>query len=128
MGSPNFYQSMPTATSGTYTPTITRTGAVISGVVLAYYFRVGNMVWVQGYADMAAGGGTNDIIVSLPITPTAFTSVVTNEARSECSGTCTLDNGTTYGVIGTYSSTTASIENVPNGASGLRFRFCYRVS
>ncbi len=111
--------------SGTYTPTYTRSGATFSGTKTSYWSRVGNMVFVTGYTDVSAGGGMNPILISLPITPTAFSA--TNAERAECSGASFNDSSVGYGIVGTSSGTTCSIENVPNAATGMRWHLMYRV-
>ncbi len=112
--------------SGTYTPTYARTGATFSQVQTSQYFRCGNIVWVCGYADMSAGGGTNACTITLPITPTSFGAGVAPRAR--CEGVNLSDANTPYVIVGTTSGTTAEIQGMPDGATGLRWHCMYRIA
>ena len=116
--------------SGSYTPTYTRTGATF--VVQPHYWtRVGNLVTVIGYTDETVTSASGDITISLPITPTAFSSNATNAARGQAEGTCHLDTTTIVaGIIGTYSGTTVSIDGSAVGTAnaGLRVHFTYRLN
>lgn len=109
----------------TYTPVYAKTGATFSGTVTSHCVRTANNMHCRGYTVQGAGGGTNDITITLPIAPTAFGA--TDAERAQCGGSAYADTNASYVIVGTSSGTTCTIQGVPDGATGLRYSLNYRI-
>lgn len=115
--------------SGSYTPTYTRSGSTPNQIETHYWHRVGNIVTVHGYINNIPAATANDIFISLPITPSAF-SASDATSRSQCAGSCGLEGNEMTEVWGETSGTRARLRGggVGSAAQSATVHFSYRIS